>query len=328
MDYEIYGNGTGGLDELVYKPAESLASAFLKQGATFVVFPEVLELLKIDEYNTDPSIEKIKEQLRGFFEAGFEIGLHVHSWWIDARHENGQWLFDWGARNLCALPSERIDNILRLSIQHLRTILDSNSFTPSVFRNGLWVMQPTEPIARALARNGIRADSTVFKGGRIKDVGVNYGASIKNPFYWQFTADINTPDPAGILYEVPIFTELVPFWRMFGRLVKREKKAAVPHTSAVSSQSRFSDFARVFYPRKLDFCHMKFDEMKASVDRVLRQDRLSPEIYKPVVAIGHTKDLSNKEPVVRLLDYLNGRAIKVTNFQGFLTRMDMKPCEL
>ena len=43
LDYEIYGNGTGALKELVYEPTERLMQVFDKWGARFVNYVEVAE---------------------------------------------------------------------------------------------------------------------------------------------------------------------------------------------------------------------------------------------------------------------------------------------
>jgi hypothetical protein len=69
---------------------------------------------------------------------------------------------------------------------------------------------------------------------------------------------------------------------------------------------------------------MTYSELRAAVDRLLCKDQSSPETYKPIVAIGHTKDLVDTEPVVKLLDYLNSKDIKLTDFRGFLIRQKIQ----
>ena len=44
IDYEIYGNGEGSLQELVYEPAQRLMVVFEEWDARFVNFVEVAEL--------------------------------------------------------------------------------------------------------------------------------------------------------------------------------------------------------------------------------------------------------------------------------------------
>ena len=44
IDYEIYGNGQGSLQELVYEPARRLMDIFQRADARFVAFVEAAEL--------------------------------------------------------------------------------------------------------------------------------------------------------------------------------------------------------------------------------------------------------------------------------------------
>ena len=95
IDYEIYGNGEGSLKELVFEPAERLKAIFDRAGAKFVVFVEAAELKRIDACRADPAIDRVKDQIRKFHQDGFEIGLHLHPQWCNARYEDGQWDLDY-----------------------------------------------------------------------------------------------------------------------------------------------------------------------------------------------------------------------------------------
>src|SRR5690349_74991 len=108
LDYEIYGNGTGTLRDLVYEPTRRLISLFEKRNVTFVTFAEAVEFIKIEEYHSDSGITQVREQLFELYEKGFEIGLHLHPWWAKGRFENGFWLLDFNEQNICRLPGARI----------------------------------------------------------------------------------------------------------------------------------------------------------------------------------------------------------------------------
>ena len=109
IDYEIYGNGEGSLKELVFEPAKRLKTIFDEAGAKFVVFVEAAELEKIDTFRTDPAIDQVKDQIREFHQDGYEIALHLHPQWCNARYENEKWNLDYTEYNLCTLPERRID---------------------------------------------------------------------------------------------------------------------------------------------------------------------------------------------------------------------------
>src|SRR5271166_3152614 len=103
IDYEIYGNGTGTIRELVYEPAQRLKELFLNYNARFVTFVEVAEFDKIEAYGTDPAIDLVRKQVQDLQRDGFEIALHLHPQWSNARYEQGRWFLDLSEYNLCTL---------------------------------------------------------------------------------------------------------------------------------------------------------------------------------------------------------------------------------
>jgi hypothetical protein len=54
LDYEIYGNGQGSLQELVLDPTRQLADIFQEFGAPLVVFAEAIEFARMEENHSDP----------------------------------------------------------------------------------------------------------------------------------------------------------------------------------------------------------------------------------------------------------------------------------
>jgi hypothetical protein len=74
------------------------------------------------------------------------------------------------------------------------------------------------------------------------------------------------------------------------------------------------------YPLKFDFCRMTLAEMTSLIEHVSVIDRSSPEPYRPLVAIGHTKDLVDLESVDAFLGFLKSRGIAVTTLAGAYSR--------
>jgi hypothetical protein len=321
IDYEIYGNGQGSLRELVYEPAERLMDAFQRADARFVNFVEAAELEMIESQATDPAIERVKEQVRRLRGGGFEIGLHLHPQWYNARYEKGAWVLDDAEYNLCLLKRERIEWIVEKAIGYLRAVLKEPEFVPLSFRAGNWLLQPSYAAAQVLADKGIRVDSSVFKGGVQRSRGLDYRRSLKNGYFWTFERDVNVEDAAGRLLEIPTYTRMVPFWRMLTskRLGLQHKGGAAGRRGAGPSLrqrvNRLRDLFRIRYPLKLDFCRMTFDELRAGLEAMIREDRKSPALFKPVVAIGHTKDLTDFDTVTRFLSFLKDSGIKVSTFE-------------
>ena len=316
IDYEIYGNGEGSLKELVYEPSEKLMEIFRKWNARFVPFVEVAEFETIENEGVDPAINLVKRQIKDFYEQGFEIGLHLHPQWYNAMYENGKWLLDYSEYNLCTLSKERITQIVERGLSYLRNIIDESDFTPLSFRAGNWLFQPTRSAAAVLAEQGIKVDSSVFKGGLQHKHSLDYRPSLTNGYYWNFLDDVNIPDHKGALLEVPIYTKMVPFWEMLtAKRVGIQQKGASSGKTRDGKWRRIRDFLRLRYPLKFDFCKMTLDELISMMEREIKKDQKDPSTYRPLVAIGHTKDLVDFETVDSFLSYLRQKEIKISTFE-------------
>ena len=80
------------------------------------------------------------------------------------------------------------------------------------------------------------------------------------------------------------------------------------------------DFMRFRQPIKFDFCRMTINELIRMIDRVIQEDRKDPTSFRPIVAIGHTKDLIDIEPVDSFLYYLNKKAIIMNTLEKVYDR--------
>jgi hypothetical protein len=322
IDYEIYGNGQGTLQDLVHEPARKLKAVFDQAGAKFVVFAEAAEFERIAAAGTDEAITAVERQLAEFYQQGFEIALHLHPQWYNARFREGQWELDYSEYNLCTLPKRRLEEILDRSLSYLRRVLAAPAFTPGAFRAGNWLFQPCETLAAGLAERGIQIDSSVFKGGRLRSHQIDYRRASRNGYYWRFQRDVNVPEAGGALLEIPIYTQMVPPWRMLTRkrvALQQKGQAAAPEQPArhvPRGLLRLRDYLRFRYPLKFDFCRMNLGELTGVVERVMRDDRNTPGVFKPLVAIGHTKDLVDLETVAAFLGWLKRNEIPVSTLAG------------
>jgi len=316
LDYEIYGNGLGSLKQLILEPAEKLLTLFREQEVRFVVFVEAAELEAIESRGTDDAIDAVKQQIRNFHREGFEIGLHIHPQWNDANYEKGKWQLNYNNYNLCYLPRERIADIIEHSIKYLRRILNINSFTPLSYRAGNWLFQPTQPTASILADWGIKIDSSVFKGGVQHTHGLDYRNALKNGYYWRFENDVNLSDPQGKIVELPTYTRMVPTWQaLTAKRVRLQRKSpSGPHASNERA-NRLKDMLRFHYPKKLDFCRMTTKELISFFEIEKKKDKMNPSLFRPIVAIGHTKDLIDLNTVEMFLTYLKKNQIPVSTFR-------------
>jgi hypothetical protein len=321
IDYEIYGNGEGSLEEMVYGPAEKLIAIFRRRNTRFVPFVEVAELEMIAAKGTDQAIALVERQIRDFYKEGFELGLHIHPQWYRARFDAGRWRIDYTEYNLCTLPRQRMAQIVDRAIDYLRKVLGDNEFTPLSFRAGNWLFQPTRSAGEVLAERGIRVDSSVFKGGLQHQHNLDYRRALKNGYYWKFGDSVEVSDPNGNLLELPIYTQMIPFWKMLtAKRIGIQRKSPSTSPNGRQGLNRFLDYLRLWYPIKFDFCRMTISELKRMLDALIREDQENPALYRPIVAIGHTKDLVDFETVELFLSYLEQKKIPISTFSEILPK--------
>ena len=315
LDYEVRGDGSGSLSELVYEPAEKLADIFRRANARFVPFVEVAELEIIEAMGTDKAIDLVKQQIRQFHQDGFALGLHLHPQWYGARYTGGQWLVNYDKYNLCTLPRERIVQIVDRAIGYFRRVLSVPDFTPLAFRAGNWLFQPTRTAASVLVERGIRIDSSVFKGGVRHEHRLDYRRALGNGYYWRFSEHADVADPHGALLELPIFTQMVPFWKITNSKRIGLERQHLASGTLRKKLFRLQDVARLWHPLKFDFCRMTLDELTTMMEAVIDDDRRTPNQTKPIVAIGHTKELVDLRTIESFLSYLKSKDIGISTFE-------------
>lgn len=316
IDCEIYGNGRGSLRELVYEPLQQLVAVFNKWNARFVAFVEVAELEMIESRGTDKTVDLVNRQIEKCYREGFEIGLHLHPQWYNAVYTEGRWLLDYSEYNLCVLPRQRIVQIVERSLGFLRNVLGVADFTPISFRAGNWLFQPTKAAANVLTEQGIKVDSSVFKGGLQHRHKLDYRRALRNGYYWNFSDQVDVRDPDGVMIEIPTYTQMVPFWRMLTtKRIALQNRSVSDVKQSASRLQRLPDYLRLRYPLKFDFCRMTVDELIRMLSSVIHEDRDDPTTFRPIVAIGHTKDLTGFETVEAILDYLGKQQIPVSTFE-------------
>jgi hypothetical protein len=321
IDYEIYGNGDGSLFDLVYQPTENLRRVFEKHRARFVPFVEAAELEIIELNGTDSASPAVREQIRALAATGCTPALHLHPQWYNAVYSNGRWELDYSEYNLCTLSAARIGQIVDRALSYFQDVLSDGTFVPLSFRAGNWLFQPTRTAAQILASRGVKIDSSVFKGGVRHEHDLDYRRALSNGYFWRFGDRADVPDAAGPMVEFPIYARMIPFWQMMsGKRIGMERRSAAAASTALKKYYRLRDLLRFYHPLKFDFCRMTLDELIRMVDAVVEEDRADSGAFRPLVAIGHTKELSDLPTIDAFLSYLDARRIPVSTFEDIYQR--------
>jgi hypothetical protein len=321
LNYELDAAARGRLAELAYAPAETLRAIFEKRGLRFVAFVEAVELETIRTLGTDPGIDLVEWQLRQLHQQGFEIGLHLHPEWCNGRFTDGCWRLDSNERNLCTLDRDRVTQIVDGSLAYLRHVLDQPRFTPLSFRARRGQFQPCQTAASVLGERGLKVDSSVFRDVVQSNPGLDDRPMSRSSHYWTFTSDASQEDPEGTWVEVPIHTHMAPFWTRIrhSRTVGSFRNGL--GASARQKVKRLRDSFRLRYPRTLDFCRSPLQDLIAMTEAIVKQDRVTPERYRPIVAIGHTPDLTDSTAIDGFLSFLEGKGIAVVTFDTVYSRV-------
>jgi hypothetical protein len=109
---------------------------------------------------------------------------------------------------------------------------------------------------------------------------------------------------------------MVPFWKMLtAKRVGLQRKSLTSSQSSHQRMNRIRDYLRFWYPLKFDLCRMTMNELTKMIDSVIHKDKQDPTTFRPLVAIGHTKDLRDYETIESFLSYLRRKEIAVSTFE-------------
>jgi hypothetical protein len=316
LDYEVYGTGAGDPEALMVRPTESLLSELDRFGARVTIMAEVAEILAFKRQAEFRSVAaRIEDQLRSAVARGHDVQLHLHPAWFNARYDGRHWRLDSSEYSLVGLPPSRISEYLRKGKDYLEELLRPvrSAYRCVAFRAGNWLIQPAREVVSALERHGFRYDTSVFKHGwgSAGPYVLDYRSAHDELFSWVVDPDdINRRSDRVGLREVPIFSRkvlltsmLTPRRLWMQRSLRRRIAEAGPPESPGLGAGRQVSALRVFYPKKFDFCRMTFRELRAFLHRAIARcdgaDRLVP-----VVAIGHSTELTDKGQLRRFLEHV------------------------
>ena len=314
LDYEIHGNGDGNPYELMVEPTYRLMTLLEKYNQRLTIMADVAEILCFKRYaaetgHDDYHVADIEAQLCEAIKRGHDVQLHVHSSYFKAVHKNGAFDQCIEEYNMAALPIERIDEMVAQCVTYLQTLLKpvKKDYRVWLFRAANWSMMPTENLYRVLVKHGITHDTSVFKGGvQGGNVCYDYREAHDNLFaYSASVRNINEYDAEGQLVEMPIYTEMRPFWdfvsviRVFRMIRAKFHKHKKNERLAVSVE-RLADNANKNDNRKLSFksffrlspLKMDFNQVSArGLRRMMRNviRRSADKEHVDVILIGHSK---------------------------------------
>lgn len=316
VDYEIFGNGLGGVDRCVIDPAERIAQLAEHCDAPVTFFVETLEFLAMEnEPATAAYSDAVISQLQSLLRRGHDAQLHLHPQFENASWNGVSWQVSESWR-MGELDADGVTSLLKIGKGWLEKILQSQKpeYRCTVFRAGGWCIQPSGVVLESLNQEGFKIDSTVAKGyvNLVEREWAKFWSTPEMPF-WSVSDDVCRQGNSELL-ELPIATGKIGKWR---------------HYSAVQRAKQYGDSGLSpgcvgDYSVAIDD---NIDHLRAMVDKVLRLGHVMLDFSTmpaevlieitrqwiarfegtytsvPVVAIAHTKNFT-PESERHLLDYL------------------------
>ncbi|AXJ01722.1 hypothetical protein CYPRO_2480 [Cyclonatronum proteinivorum] len=329
-DYEIFGNGSGCIERCVTAPAAQMMKVAERHGARMTFFVDVLEFIAFEKALEQgfcsaniAAVAQVREQLQEAVSRGHDVQLHLHPQWLDAAWcpEKG-WQLNMAYWRIGGLDQKigytRLAEMVQQATDWLNGLLKTADagYACRSFRAGAWCIQPEEAVLRALRQAGIFLDTTVAPGSRTAGELTFFDfteAPADQWRGWPVADTVTRPEAEGAMYELPIFTAILPF-----RLRALKKLSRHP---VLAPQGCIGDFVGERQPQKkgsvqravnmalgvlqnkatqFDFCSLS----RAETDFMLAKAaavRSAGSGIVPIVTISHPKAFGNPEQLAYLL---------------------------
>lgn len=312
LDYEIHGNGDGNPMDLMLKPTYRLMDILERYNQRLTIMADVAEILCFKRYwkqtgRDDFHVQEIEKQLCDAIRRGHDVQLHIHSSYFNAQWNGTHFDQCIEEYNMAALSYERISEMVGSCVEYLENLLRpiKSDYRVWLFRAANWSMMPTSTLYRVLVEHGITHDTSVYKGGcQGGNVCYDYRKAHDNLLSYQASAEnINLYDANGMLTEMPIYTEMRPFWsfispiRIF-RMVRAKfhkhkdnnQKSSV--TTNIDKNDNRKLSLRSFFvksPLKMDFNQVNGRGLIRMMKNIMRRAERENLSHVDVILIGHSK---------------------------------------
>ena len=309
LDYEIHGNGDGNPIDLMVEPTYRLMDMLEQYNQRLTIMADVAEILCFKRYweqtgKDDFHVQEVEQQLCDAIRRGHDVQLHVHSSYFKATWNGDHFDQCIEEYNMAALSYERITEMVSQSVKYLENLLQpiQSDYKVWLFRAANWSMMPTPTLYQVLVEHGITHDTSVYKGGcQGGNVCYDYRHAYDNLLTYRASSkDINLQDPAGDLWEMPIYTEMRPFWdfispirifRMVRAKFHKHKHQSQPQSATDKNDNRKLSLRSFFVksPLKMDFNQVNSRGLIRMMKNIMRRAKREQIENLDIVLIGHSK---------------------------------------
>jgi hypothetical protein len=325
VDYELFGNGEGSIQDHILRPTELLLSFLMRKGLRATFFIETAEFLAMGELvrsgrgplGLQKDYAEILLQIEKLFRLGHDVQLHYHPQWSRAVWSAEGWSLPAQASLLGTGQETLLDHLLRGKhfLENLGKPIRP-SYCCQIFRAGMLHYDRRPETGRILHAAGMRADSSMARGywhrNPFADIDDRDLLDIHAPFWHTLDGSPSEPVP-GALLEIPVWSVFESQWHKLtaGRLLTK----LIRNRSQVRSREDYQRTGRPSNPFSLaswlasrqanlwDFTLMSSRQLIRHFRRALVFHPPGP--YLPLVMIGHTKELNQLKSLGRFYDYVS-----------------------
>lgn len=327
-DWELKGNGLGSVQELQYETASFLMDLCEKINIKMTFMVDVAQQLIFNTYLNYPEIKEQKElwddTVKSMYIRGFDVQLHLHPQWIDAKYEDGFFYVgeNW---NISTYPPAAGKHLIKNSVEYLEELIrqDCPEYKVNSFKPGSWAMQPSEGVVQNLLDVGIKLTIGIKKGLYIPNQKIDYRLIEEDTFpYYADEKDITkvSQNQNGMLvmplayYSPNLLNKLSLLYDLCkNKIVKNIKKSNskkyIP--SKIKNLRPFIGYqlTNLFKPylTHLKIGNQSYGYMKNSFDAVFNRLSKLDENNIPIIIESHTKDfIDNYNDIEKFLKYVVG----------------------
>ncbi|MGO3690199.1 MAG: hypothetical protein ACTJF0_07050 [Psychroflexus halocasei] len=247
LDYELFfGKHSGSVENCIIKPTEALLKIVNPLKIKFTCFVDVGYLVKLEEQKEKytqlkKDYQKITAQIKNLANQGHGMELHIHPHWEDSHFNGKEWVFDTSRYKLADFSSDKVHEIVT---KYTKTLTKISGQAPKAYRAGGWSAQPFKEIGKALLKNNVRIDSTVFPKGYYNSSAQYYDFRKVAQFNtdYCFSEDLVKENPEGDFKEIPISSYKVSpffFWKFaYHKLKKQSQHRAFGDGSAIAKTKK------------------------------------------------------------------------------------------
>jgi peptidoglycan/xylan/chitin deacetylase (PgdA/CDA1 family) len=216
-DWEIYGDGTGDPEVLMFEPAKRLLDICDRYGAKYTFYAEIgqqINMLNAPGSKWKKYANTWEMILKDAIARSHDVQLHLHPQWIGSVLKNDKWQLDVSKWHSGHVEPELLDEWIGRGKYYLKNLLQpvNNDYRVLSFRAGGWMCQSSNGLYQALKKHEIVCDVSVLKGRyrRYEDgsvVDFRNAVSCYEP--WEVHPDDFARAQKGCgVWELPLFTKV------------------------------------------------------------------------------------------------------------------------